>query len=174
MRAEWGMVALLVAICTVACDRGGQAAGEGMTWEEHAARQQVDLAVAYAINEKPADYARAVDVIRRSDRPDDVKSFEIGQLVVGSYNLPDTKRPPETMQQGLAMMERAGMSTGETRDPAQQQLRMMFERGYGPGSSVIPIDKPVADCWHRLELGQPGDPARCVALRRQRLPRFSG
>lgn len=172
-RSPLSLIAIMALIA--GCAQGDQVSNEGAAWmEEHEDRRTVDMAVAVAINEpNGGDYARAVEVIRSSNRPAGVKNFQIGRLVVGSFVRSGSRRPAESLQQGLEMIEQAGVRPGESREVAQQQLRMLFERGIGTPPNAIPIDREVAACWHKLENGGKGDPARCVALRRKRLPQLS-
>ena len=157
-----------------ACSQDGQTSNSAMTVQEHAERQQVDLAVNEAINEPGGgDYARAVEIIQRSDRPFDVKRYQIAQLIVGSHAQPGSRRPPQTLQEGLAILEQTAVEGVPGIEGAAQGLRMTFERGVGSPPDGIPIDPVVADCWHKLENGGAGDPAKCVALRRERLPQLS-
>lgn len=139
-------------------------------WQWHAKKRDVDMAVSEATDPPSNDYAKAVQIIRSSDRPEAVKDHEIGLLIVGSFDRPGVHRPPETLEQGLELIENAANSVGETREYTPQHLRLMFERGAGLAPNNIPVDQVVANCWHRLENGGTGDPARCIELRRQRLP----
>ena len=143
------------------------------TLETH---QEVNRAVSDAINEPGGgDYARAVAITRAaSDRSQSAKDFEVGELIVGSFDRRGARRPAESLQQGLAMIEKVAVQSSEVQRYAPQTLRNIFQKGVGAPPNNIPIDNPVADCWHRLENGGAGDPARCVALRRQRLPQLSG
>lgn len=174
MTRSFSYLVAVIAASLFACSNGDQVSDGPMTTREHSDRVSVEQGVLEAINEpNGGDYARAVAIIRASGRPDGVINFETGQLVVDSFDHPGSRRPTETLQKGLDLMEQAAVASSESRDVAQQRLRMIFERGIGPTRSAIPIDRVVADCWHKLENGRPGDPARCVALRRERLPRLS-
>lgn len=144
------------------------------SWGEwHADTRAEDAAITDAVNEpNGGDFAKAVELTRASKRPAVVKQFQIGMIIMQSFNHPGTRRPPETIGQGLRMVEDAVTQPGEPRKTGPQQLRLIFERGWGQPPHAIPIDPVVADCWHRLENGGAGDPERCVALRRQRWPQF--
>lgn len=147
--------------------------GDWQRW--HDEKQATDLAVAEAINAPGGgDYAKAAGIIRRSDRPEDVKQFQIGMLVIDGFEQPAARRPPETLEDGLRMVEDAVASGGEMRRAGPQQLRLLFERGAGRAPDAIAIDPSVAACWRRLENGGEGDPRRCVAMRRERSLRAGG
>lgn len=140
-------------------------------WEWHADKQELDLAVAEAINgPNGGDYAKAISIIRTTNFPAADKDFDVGMLIIGGFDRRESHRSEETLQQGLEMVEKAVMQPGDTRRYAPQQLRLIFERGAGVPPDNIPIDLVVANCWHKLENAGAGDPARCIALRRQRLP----
>lgn len=131
----------------------------------------LNRAVRDAINQPGGgDYAAAVAAVRRSDETPDSQAFEVGRLVIGSYDRPGARRPAETLQQGLHLMEQAASSDGAVRGPARQQLRLLFERGIGTPPNEIPVNATVADCWRALENNALGDAARCVRLRQQLLP----
>lgn len=174
------LLLIVVAASLSACSQGDQAPDWLPAWQDHEEHQQVDLAVAEAINEPGGgDYARAVAITRASNRSTATKNYEVGQLIVGSFDRVGSRRPAETLQQGLHMMEQAAVQPWESQEYVPQQLRFIFESGIGTPPKGIPIDRPVAECWHRLETwrtpanGRAGTPAQCVALRRQRLPQLS-
>jgi hypothetical protein len=130
------------------------------------------MAVSDAINAPGGgDYAKAIAILRRSNWPPAVKSAKIGWLIIGSFDDPAAKRGSESLQDGLELVESATMQSGETRGYTPQHLRMLFERGSGVAPNNIPVDPAIASCWRKLENGGVGDPARCITLRRERLPR---
>ena len=136
------------------------------TW--HDRTKSEDLKVAEMTDASGGrDYAGAVDVIRHSKRPEDVRSFQMGMLVIEGLEQDDASRPPESLEQGLRMAEDATTMGGEMRRNGPQQLRLLFERGAGRLGDVVSVDMTVADCWRRLEHGGKGDPAVCIALRRK-------
>lgn len=144
-------------------------------WQWHDDKRAVDRAVDQAINEPGGgDYAKAVQIIRQSSRPPAVKQFEIGQLIVGGIMERASLRPPETLEQGLRMMEDASVAPGQQREANVQQLRFLFERGNGTPPVTFPKDAAIARCWLAVEQKQNNDRARCIALRRQRLPNIVG
>lgn len=168
------LLAIAATIVLPGCSQGDQAPDWWAAWRDHEEHQQINGALIDAVNEPGGgDFARAVKIVRASNWPAEKKSYEVGMLVMQSFVYPDARRPAETLQQGLAMVERTAVQPGELREVAEQQLRIIFERGWGASSGGVPIDLPVSACWHKLETGQPGDPAQCVALRRQRLPQLS-
>ncbi|WP_158266317.1 hypothetical protein [Allosphingosinicella deserti] len=129
------------------------------------------MAVSEAINEPGGgNYAKAADAIRNSSRPPAVKQFQIGRLIVRGFMRGSTRRPPESMEQGLRMMEDSAVAPGHEEGVAAQQLRMLFERGGVTPPNSFPRDPEVAACWLELEEERSADAARCIALRRQRLP----
>jgi hypothetical protein len=137
--------------------------------------QEVNRAVSDAIGEpNGGNYARAVDITRAAtDRPEAVKNFEIGKLIVYSFERPGSRRPPESLQQGLQQIERAAVEPSEIQEYAPQYLHSLFDEGLGTAPNQIPVDKTVAACWQELRISGSGDPKRCVALRQQRLPQLS-
>lgn len=140
-------------------------------WQWHDDVRAVDRAVDEAINEPGGgNYVKAVEVVRSSDFPPAVKQFQVGQLIIGGITERADKRPPETMEQGLRMMEDASIAPGQKSEANVQQLRFLFERGAGTPPAVFPKDPEVAACWLRVEQRRTDDRARCIALRRQRLP----
>lgn len=139
-------------------------------WQWHAEKRDVDIAVDEAVD-SDGDYAKAVEVLRRSDRPADVKQFQIGMLIIGSFDDPRTAPSPDTLETGLRMVEDAATMRGEIGENGPQHLRLIFERGAGSPPDIIPIDLVVAKCWRAIEDKKADDPARCIALRRERLPR---
>lgn len=162
------------AILSASCSQGDPATDPISAMREHADHMAVEQEMLEAINEpNGGDYARAVTIIRESRRAPENKRYDIGRLVVGAFERPGSRRPPETLQQGLDMIEQSAVQPSDFRRYVPQQLRFIFERGVGIPADGIPIDQPVADCWHKLENGGKGDPARCVALRRERLPQLS-
>jgi hypothetical protein len=172
---------LLFLLAGAACSYRGDTASSratdaGQSWFRwHDDKREVDRAVDAAINEPGGgDYAKAADLIRRSSRPDAVKQFQVGQLVVDAATLPSPKRPPETLEQGMRMMEDASIAPGERSEANVQYLRMLFERGAGSGLAAVPKDGVVAACWRSIERRENDDRARCIALRRQRLPNIGG
>lgn len=172
-------IATAAAILLTACGGGEPAASQvgasaaQADWQRwHGDKQAVDLAVAKKINAPGGgDYAGAIDVLRRSDRPEDVRQFQIGMLVIDGFEDATARRAPETLEQGLRMVEDATTLNGEMRRNGPQQLRLLFERGAGRTPDTIPVDAKIAGCWHRLENGGKGDPHDCIALRRDRLPK---
>lgn len=83
-------------------------------WAWHDEKQQVDGIVLEAINETGGgDYAKAADAIRNSNRPPAIKQFQLGQLIVGGFLEKSKRRPPETLEQGLRMMEDAAFAPGQ-------------------------------------------------------------
>ncbi|WP_158266318.1 hypothetical protein [Allosphingosinicella deserti] len=129
------------------------------------------MVVAEAINEPGGgDYAKAADAIRNSSRPPAVKQFQVGQLIVGGIMEGGKRLPPESMEQGLRMMEDSAVAPGQKDEGAVQQLRMLFERGDPNPPNSFPRDPEVASCWLDVEEDRSNDAARCIALRRQRLP----
>ncbi len=171
---------LCLAVVAGGCSNGDtrtvpQNADDGGTWQiSHAENQDVDQTVAAAINEPGGgDYAKAADAIRRSSRPPAVKQFQVGQLIVGGIMEAARKRPPEGLDLGLRMMEDSTMAAGQKDEGAVQQLRFLFERGDGRPPNAFPADPQVAACWLAIEERRSNDPARCIALRRSRIPRIS-
>lgn len=144
-------------------------------WVWHDRKREVDRAVSEAVNEPGGgDYAKAVDAVQRSSFPPAVKQFQVGQLVVASFTERAGKRPLETPEQGLRMMEDASIAPGQKSEANVQVLRMLFERGAGVPPTTFPKDPEVADCWLAVERRQSEDRARCIALRRQRMPSIGG
>lgn len=147
-----------------------QAKGESW-WAWHDRKREVDSAVSEAINEPGGgDYAKAVAITRASDRPDDVKSHQVGMLIIGGFDSPGARRSPETLEQGVRMVEDATTMGGEMQRHGPQKLRLMFERGIGIPPNTIPKTPEIAACWLAVERHQSDNAARCIALRRQRLP----
>lgn len=146
--------------------------GEALSWWGwHGDKQDVEQAVTAAINAPGGgDYAKAVDTVKKSDFPSAVKQFQIGQLIVDGVLEGSRKRPRETLEQGLRMMEDAAVSPGQRDESNVQQLRFLFERGGGKPPLTFPTDAAVAACWLSVERDENDDRARCIALRRQRLP----
>lgn len=169
---------LLLIACSAGCtDRAGEASvaqqapaqQDWQTW--HANKRDVERAMDAAIDAPGGgDWARAVQIMRDSDWPPAVKDHQIGMMVINSYRQPVARRPKETLEQGLELLESAAQQPGETRGYTPQHLRIIFERGGGRAPDNIPVDPVVAQCWRGLEGGGAGDPARCVQLRRERLP----
>jgi hypothetical protein len=153
-----------------------QNAEDGGSWEDwHAGKRSVDRVVDAAISETGGgDYAKAADAIRGSSRPPAVKRFELGQLIVGGIMEGAPKRPPENLEQGLRMMEDSTVTAGQKDEGAVQQLRFLFERGDGKPPHAFPTDPQVAACWLAVEERRSDDPARCIALRRSRMPHVGG
>lgn len=140
-------------------------------WAWHDRKREVDRAVSEAVNEPGGgDYAKAVAAIRGSDRPDDVKSHQIGMLIINGFGSPGATRPREPLEQGLRMVEDATIMGGEMERNGPPQLRRVFERGAGAPPNAIPVTPEIATCWLAVERGQNEDRARCIELRRQRLP----
>jgi len=158
------------------CSNGDAAASQEQSWWAwHAEKRDVDRVVDDAISEPGGgDYAKAADAIRSSSRPAAVKQFEIGQLVVGGITRNAGRRPPETLEQGLRMMEDSAVAPGHEPRVAAQQLRILFERGAGAPPHAFPKNAEVAACWLAVEEKRSEDSARCIALRRQRLPNIGG
>lgn len=84
------------------------------------------------------------------------------------------RRPPETLEQGLRMMEDASVAPGQQSEANVQQLRFLFERGNGTPPITFPKDPEVAACWLAVERRRSDDRASCIALRRKRLPNIGG
>lgn len=140
-------------------------------WKWHSDKREVEQAVLDAINEPGGgDYAKAVDAVQRSDIPVAVKQFQIGQLIVGGHVERSKRRSPETLEQGVRLMEEASIAPGQRDESNVQQLRFLFECGAGRPPVTVPKDAIVAACWLAIERERSEDRARCIALRRQRLP----
>lgn len=172
VRASFGLL-LALAACNssthvTGAPGGSPAQDSWLDW--HAKKRDVDMAVSEAIDPPRNDYAKGVDIIRASDRPAGIEDHEVGLLIIASFDLPEYHRPPESLQQGLELLEKAATEEGESREVSPQQLRLIFERGAGLAPNNIPVDAVIADCWHKLENGGAGDPRHCIDLRRQRLP----
>lgn len=157
---------------TTAATQENESYGSWLTW--HAEKQGVDMVVSNAINREPPDYATAVDAIRKSNRPPADKQFEVGQLIVGGIMERSPRRSPETLEDGLRMMEDSALEFGPKDLSAAQQLRFLFERGDGKPPNAFPADKLVAACWLNVEEHRSIDIQHCIDLRRQRLPDVSG
>ena len=167
--------ALGLALCGCSDGETSRAAQDGQDasswWAWHTEQQDIEMAVSEAINEPGGgDYANAADAIRNSSRPPAVKQFQIGQLIVGGIMERGKRLPPESMEQGLRMMEDSTVAPGQKDEGAVQQLRMLFERGDPNPPNSFPRDPEVASCWLDVEDDRSNDAARCIALRRQRLP----
>jgi hypothetical protein len=142
-------------------------------WSWHGDQQAIDQAVDRALDEPGGgDFAKAADVIRASSRPLAIKRFQIGRLAVSAFAYDASRRPPESAEQGLKMMEAFAASDDRDARSGVQQLRMIFQRGWPDEVNRFPTDQAVAECWYRIERREAEDPARCIALRRQRLPRI--
>jgi hypothetical protein len=171
-----GMLAAALTLVLSGCSSEGSTsphnAEEAQSWWAwHTEKQDVSRAVLEAINEPGGgDYAKAVDVVHRSSRPPAVKQYEIGQLIVGGIMENAKKRPAETLEQGLRMIEDSTVAKGQKSLGVAQRLRLLFERGDGKPPHTFPKDAAVAACWLGVEEERSNDPARCIALRRQRLP----
>jgi hypothetical protein len=153
---------------TTAATQDNESYGSWLTW--HAEKQGVDMVVLNAINHEPPDYATAVDAIRKSNRPPADTKFEVGQLIVGGIMERSPRRSPETLEEGLRMMEDAALVFGPKDLSAVQQLRFLFERGDGTPPNAFPADKLVAACWLNVEEHRSVDIQQCIDLRRKRLP----
>lgn len=173
--------AALPALALAGCMAGPQANdSDARGWAAwHTDKQQVEQAISAALNDGPRpDFARAVAILRASDWPQPVKDQDGGMMVLRSRGAAHAIRPTETLEQGLTLVERAAVMSGETARTVPQQLRLVFERGIGTPPDGIAPDPVIADCWRKLEtrwdgrhdVPRVGDPATCVALRRQRLP----
>ncbi len=175
IRAFTAVLAFLLTACGGGEPATSQASASAAQadWQRwHGDKQAIDLAVAEKINAPGGGgYAGAIDILRRTDRPEDVRQFQIGILVIEGFDEPGARRPPETLEQGLRMAEDATALDGEMRRNGPQQLRLLFERGAGRAPDAIPVDSVVADCWRRLEKGGSGDPRDCIRMRRERLPK---
>lgn len=171
-------VALLLAGC-LQQDKSGNR-GEAVSWAKwHADKQRVETDMSGALNNGPRpDFPRAIAILRASDWPAPIKDLEGGMMIMQSYDNPKAIRSTETIQQGLALVERSASAPGETPGEAAQQLRIIFERGLGKLPDGIAADRVVADCWRKRESSWDGkrdvpgigNPGECVALRKQRLP----
>ena len=140
-------------------------------WAWHTEQRDIDMVVSEAINEPGGgNYAKAADAIRNSSRPPAVKQFQVGRLIVRSFMRNSNRRPPESMEQGLRMMEDSTVAPGQKDEGAVQQLRMLFERGGANPPNSFPRDAKVASCWLDVEEDRSNDAARCIVLRRQRMP----
>jgi len=165
-RVLLGLLALLVLAAAV---QTGRVVG---WWDWHGDKQATDRAVDAAINEPGGgDYAEAADLLRASSRPDPVKRFQIGQLVADAYMLRSPRRPPESLEEGVRMMEDATVAAGDRPESGPQYLRMLFEADRNAGQPrPFPADDRVSACWRAIEEHRRDDRQACIALRRQRLP----
>lgn len=140
-------------------------------WQWHGEQQEIEMAVGNAINEPGGgDYAEAVEIIRRSAQPPAVKRFQVGQLIVEGRLRGSRKPAAETMEQGVRMMEDATLVSGPRDESDVQTLRLLFAQGGPEPSTNFPTDPEVAACWLAIEQKRAADPARCIALRRRKLP----
>jgi hypothetical protein len=176
---NWVLIATLLTVATTACTeqaRNTAAVSQGPAQQDwslwHAGKRDVERAMDAAIDEPGGgNWAKAVQILRGSNWPPAVKDHQAGMMIIQSYGIASARRPAETLQQGLELVESSSVQPGETREYAPQHLRILFERGAGTAPNAIPIDKAVADCWLAIERRTANEPARCIALRRQRLPR---
>lgn len=114
---------------TQATTRSAEAA---FTW--HDKKRSVDKAIEDALlAPEGSDYPAALAAVRASDRPAAVKDFEAGNLIVSAADNPRAvKRPVETVEQGIALLEKAALATGEGAANAPGALRTIFTDGVGP------------------------------------------
>jgi hypothetical protein len=167
-----GTAAMLLAGCSNgdATDSGNQY--EAQSWSTwHDEKQQVDRTVLKAINEPDGgDYATAADAIRHSNRPPAVKQFQLGQLIVGGFMAKSKRRPPESLEQGMRMMEDSAFVPGQKPLSLAQQMHFLFGPAEGAEEENFLVDPQIAACWREIDEDRANDPARCIALRRQRMP----
>lgn len=150
---------------TQATTRSAEAA---FTW--HDKKRSVDKAIEDALlAPEGSDYPAALAAVRASDRPAAVKDFEAGNLIVSAADNPRAvKRPVETVEQGIALLEKAALATGEGAANAPGALRTIFTDGVGPPTAhTLAPDLLVAACW--LKVSKASAAAQdCIDLRRQR------
>lgn len=119
-----------------------------------------------AINEPGGgDYAKAANAIRTSARPPAVKQFQLGQIIVGANMERARIRPPESLEQGLRMMEDSTLAPGEKDQGAVQQLRFLFERGDGTSPMLSPPIRrspPAGWRWRSGAATIPPDASPCA------------
>ncbi|MCC2975825.1 hypothetical protein LK533_03935 [Sphingomonas sp. PL-96] len=160
MRQAWiaGLPALLLAACSQQ--------QPDQPFESHSAKRATDWIVEEALANEPPDYGRAITAIARSGRPAATIALETGNLIVaGHREAQPERRPAETLDQGLALLERAARSRGEAADIAPQHLRLWFERGVGSGAHAAMAPQPaLARCWAAVEVREKR-PASCIAMR---------
>jgi hypothetical protein len=160
MRQVWiaGVPALLLAACSQQQpDRA---------FESHSAKRATDWIVEEALADEPPDYDRAITAITRSGRPAGTIALETGNLIVaGHREAQPERRPSETLDQGLALLERAANGRGEASEIAPQHLRLWFERGIGIGVDAAMVPRPqLARCWAAVEAREKRAEA-CIAMR---------
>lgn len=140
--------------------------------QRHDERLSTDAAMNDAINGPAgADYVRALELVRGSNRTQAEKDLTGGMLILQSREGQARRRPPETIADGMMLVECAATGQGTVARAAAGQLRRVFQRGMGSPTPVIAPDRAVAECWQGVVSGG-GDAPRCVALRQAgvRLP----
>jgi hypothetical protein len=159
---RWAAPLLVLAAVLPGCSP--EASGENVDW--HSSKRATDQIVEESLAAEPPDYARAITAIERSGRPSATVALETGNLIVaGHREVQPERRPAATLEQGLALLERAASGRGEAADIAPQHLRLWFERGVGSGVyQAMPPRADLARCWGAVEEREQRAPA-CIAMR---------
>jgi hypothetical protein len=159
---RWAAPLLVLAAVLPGCSP--EASGENVDW--HSSKRATDQIVEESLAAEPPDYARAITAIERSGRPSATVALESGNLIVaGHREVQPERRPTATLEQGLALLERAASGRGEAADIAPQHLRLWFERGVGSGVyQAMPPRADLARCWGAVEEREQRAPA-CIAMR---------
>jgi hypothetical protein len=160
MRRAW--IAGAPALLLVACSQQQP----DQTFESHSAKRATDWIVEEALADEPPDYGRAITAIGRSGRPAGTIALETGNLIIaGHRELQTERRPVETLDEGLALLERAANGRGEAAEIAPQHLRLWFERGVGSGVDSAMAPRPqLGRCWAAVEAREKRAQA-CIAMR---------
>ena len=164
-----GVAACASAAMLAACTPSHQDNAQLADWQQwHHARRDTDLAVGRALNGGGLpDYPAAIAAIGASDRPRGVKDQEIGSLILASFEEPGAvRRPAQSLDDGLVLLERAAQDGGESSRIAPEYLRLTFQRGLSARSRVVLAPDPMlAACWTRVRAARE-KPAICIEARR--------
>ena len=120
-----------------------------------------------ALNGAPqADYVAAIAAVRRAEGAEG--DAEAASLLLQSLADPHpATRPPGTVEDALAQMERAAVRSPK-RDAVTIEVTMRNGVSDPASGRVLFGPQPaVADCWARVRAGN-ADPQTCIALRKAR------
>ena len=112
------------------------------------------------------DYAGAIEAVSRSKVSKVEKDGVTGILILDGLADPEaTTKPPYTLADGLARMERAAL---RGRHQSVADLRAKFTVGvnYQGRNRLMAPYRSLAECWQQVQAGST-KAAACVALRKQ-------
>jgi hypothetical protein len=161
-----------VLLLTLTCCRGEQRDESFFDW--HKEKQAVEIKVQELMDAPDGiDCPAIINIYRTSGWPEDIVKLKVGGTIIGCYdNLRVSKKPVESVEQGLQLMEQAALSDSEAGQVTPQRLRMFFERSTGTQAGSLKPNPQLAACWMAAEkityTGKPDKKAaqHCIDLRK--------